>query len=258
MIYRDFTGALLALSLVLPVFVKATDSSPPGVPPPIRSARQCLLVTAADWSSTTGSLVLLEKTKAGAPWRVHGGPHPVMLGKTGVAWGRGVVAFDRPGPVKKEGDRRAPAGVFSLGTVFGYASATEAPPMKMPYLPLTAEVEGVDDPASKYYNRLVVRSRIAKPDWNSSEQMRSNDPRYRWGIFVKHNVPPVAGAGSCIFLHIWLKPGVPTVGCTAMDESVLRAIIGWLDAKAAPLLIQLPRGEYERARQDWKLPAIER
>ena len=161
-----------------------------------------------------------------------------------MGWGRGEVVFDRLGPIKKEGDRRAPAGVFLLGTVFGYASAKTAAPMKMPYYALTQETEAIDDPDSRHYNQLLERNSVSRPDWRSSEKMRSDDVRYRWGIFVRQNTAAVAGAGSCIFLHVWLSPQTATAGCTAMAESDLQRIIGWLDPAARPLLVQLPLAEF--------------
>ena len=106
----------------------------------------------------------------------------------------------------------------------------------MPYLSLTPSVECVDDSSSKFYNRVVDRSSIAAPDWNSSEQMLRNDDLYRWGVLVEHNASPAqAGAGSCIFMHIWRGPGQPTVGCTAMPQADLESLIAWLNPASTPL-----------------------
>src|SRR4051794_2838961 len=85
-----------------------------GLPPvsrgamdPLARTRQCLVVTAPDWSSTTGVLRAFERTPAG-DWKAVGETVPVVLGKTGVAWG---VGFVRPptthGPHKTEGDNKA-------------------------------------------------------------------------------------------------------------------------------------------------------
>ena len=236
---------------------RGEESTPDGSPPAaLRESRQCLLVTAPDWDSTTGQLRFLERPATEAAWQQRGTNITVSLGKNGLAWGRGAVVFDLPGPKKTEGDGRAPAGVFRLGTVFGYASATEAPPLKMPYFAATDDSEAVDDPQSQYYNQLVRRSAIAEPDWRSAEKMRRADVLYRWGIFVEHNTPAIAGAGSCIFLHIWRTPQAATVGCTAMSERDLRAIIAWLDSAARPLLIQLPLAEFRRIERVW-FPTLE-
>jgi D-alanyl-D-alanine dipeptidase len=116
----------------------------------------------------------------------------------------------------------------------------------------------VDDAASRYYNRIVERGRAGAVDWNSSERMRSVEG-YRWGLVVAHNAaPPVAGRGSCIFLHIWAGPGKGTAGCTAMERGNLEALLRWLDARSGPLLVQLPEAEYARLRSAWRLPQTAR
>jgi hypothetical protein len=33
-------------------------------------------------------------------------------------------------------------------------------------------------------------------------------------------------------------------------------VAGWLDGAAVPVLVQLPRAEYERRRETWGLPAF--
>ena len=45
---------------------------------------------------------------------------PAVVGRNGLAWGRGVRT-DLPAgePQKREGDGRAPAGIFKLGPAFG-------------------------------------------------------------------------------------------------------------------------------------------
>ena len=83
------------------------------------------------------------------------------------------------------------------------------------------------------------------------------DARYALGAVVAHNAAlPLAGCGSCIFLHVWQAPGVPTAGCTAMALADMSAIAGWLDGAATPVLVQLPQAEYERWRAAWGLPAL--
>jgi D-alanyl-D-alanine dipeptidase len=183
-----------------------------------------------------------------------------MIGKNGLAWGSGIVRVDdqaagTTGPTKKEGDGRAPAGIFRLSKAFGYASQARTQ-WKMPYLNLTSSVECVDDTASKFYNQVVDRSTVA-PDWNSSEHMLRPDDLYRWGIVVDYNSSPaIAGSGSCIFMHIWRGPGQPTVGCTAMPQTDLEALLAWLDPKGKPLLVQLPEEQYQKLHESWHLPAL--
>jgi len=195
------------------------------------------------------------------PWKAVGEPITVMVGKNGLAWGKGAIHVDAQAaqpddPVKKEGDGRAPAGVFSLSKIFGYAVQAQ-PGWKMPYVSLTSSVECVDDTASKFYNQIVDRSTVT-PDWNSSEHMLRPDDLYRWGVLVEHNSNPAeARAGSCIFMHIWRGPGQPTVGCTAMPQADLESLIGWLDPRRSPLLVQMPEAEYQKLRKGWSWPKID-
>jgi D-alanyl-D-alanine dipeptidase len=181
---------------------------------------------------------------------------PVVLGKKGLGWGRGVVNAD-PGakPRKIEGDNKVPAGVFRLGPVFGYAPARSAGWVKLPYQPLTKNIEGVDDPHSRYYNRLVDRSKVTRVDWRSSEKMRRDDHLYKWGIVVDHNPTAMPGAGSCIFFHIWKSSSSPTAGCTAMPEKDLVRLIRWFDPAAHPILVQMPLDSYPVFQTRFGLPA---
>jgi L,D-peptidoglycan transpeptidase YkuD (ErfK/YbiS/YcfS/YnhG family) len=222
------------------------------------SCRQLLLCLAADGEATGGRLQRFARQSAG-PWLAVGAAVPVMLGRAGQAWGRGLHAPLAGGlPDKCEGDGRAPAGIFVISELFGTAAPDSAfaRAAKLPYRQATADLKAIDDPASAHYNRIVDQSTIARPDWASCEDMRRADERYAIGAVVGHNSDPVEpGAGSCIFLHVWAAPGVPTAGCTAMAIADMSAIAGWLDGAASPLLVQLPQAEYERWREAWGLPA---
>ena len=189
-----------------------------------------------------------------------------MVGKTGLGWGTGLLnvpARDthdpmNNDPVKKEGDGKAPAGVFRLSKAFGYAAQQQSG-WKMPYVSLTPTIECVDDEKSKFYNTLVDTSTIS-PDWGNheNEKMRRSDDLYHWGILVDHNAnPPVSGGGSCIFMHIWKGPAQPTVGCTAMPQDDMELLLGWLDPDRKPLLVQLPAAQYQKLGRRWNLPAME-
>jgi L,D-peptidoglycan transpeptidase YkuD (ErfK/YbiS/YcfS/YnhG family) len=227
---------------------------------------QMIVVTTSDWNAVEGRLQRYERATTHEKWRPAGEPISIVVGKNGLGWGIGVIATDdfnvpaASGPVKREGDGKSPAGVFALGTAFGYASQP-LPGLKMPYLNLTPSIECVDDTGSTYYNRIVDRSVVA-PDWNSSEHMRNAGESYRWGIVVDHNGivtedninPPEPGGGSCVFLHIWHSHDQGTVGCTAMSEIDLKTLLTWLDPARKPLLVQLPEPTYERLINRWMLP----
>lgn len=216
-------------------------------------SRQVLLVTSASWDATTGQLQLFERESLAKPWTAVGKPIPVSLGRTGMAWGIGLHTAPRSAaPDKREGDGKAPAGIFGISSAFGYAGngATQA----FPYITIASGLECVDDPLSSSYNTILDASAHPK-DWNSSETMLRPDGLYAAGAVVDHNSDPVsAGKGSCIFLHIWRGPDKPTAGCTAMEEGALRSLLSRLDSGRKPLLVQLPRAEYQKLKKEWGLP----
>lgn len=231
-------------------------------------ATQMIVVTTSSWNAVDGKLQRYQRRSPRARWRQVGASIPVVVGTHGMGWGMGLVATeDDPAraasdPVKREGDGRSPAGVFALGTAFGFA-AQPFNGSRLPYLTLTPSIECVDDVSSKYYNRVLDRSTVS-PDWNSSEHMLAVGEAYRWGIVVDHNGgaaranenPPRPGGGSCIFLHIWSGPGRGTAGCTAMPEENLETLLTWLDPARKPLLVQLPASAYTRLMQPWRLPPL--
>ena len=222
---------------------------------PLRRSHQCLVVTAENWNAKTGVLRAFERKNSQTSWRPHGNAIPVVLGKNGLAWGSGLVDFHATA-LKVEGDNKAPAGIFRLGPAFGYAPRSGARWIKLAYVPLTKQSEGVDDPRSRYYNQLVDRSKVGKVDWQSAEQMLRADILYKWGVVVAHNPANKPGAGSCIFLHIWKSPRSATAGCTAMPEQDLVSLLHWLNPDARPVLVQMPKMDYELARARFRLPNV--
>ncbi|MBC7931901.1 MAG: hypothetical protein H7Z38_15175 [Rubrivivax sp.] len=225
---------------------------------PLAGSRQLILVTTRDWDAPQGSLQRFERKSAKASWKPVGAAIPIVVGRSGLGWGAGLSAPAGDGPVKKEGDGKAPAGIFRLGPAFGYAPSAEASWLRMPYTPLAETIECVDDVASRQYNLIVDRRSVKDVDWNSSERMRSIEG-YRWGVVVDHNAePPVAGKGSCIFLHIWQAADKGTAGCTAMEQTSLEELMRWLDTMKRPMLAQLPEAEYARLRAAWRLPSAGR
>jgi hypothetical protein len=226
------------------------------------SSTQMIVVTTADWSTVQGRLQRFERAHSSDPWTSVGDPVAIVVGKKGMGWGVELHPTDDPAnrslqdPIKKEGDGKSPAGIFSISTGFGYAAQ---PPSgwKIPYTSLTASVECVDDSASHFYNRIVDRATIS-PDWHSSEHMSQAGEAYRWGAVIDHNPTAVPYAGSCVFLHIWGGPDVGTSGCTAMPQEQLEPILAWLDPAAKPILIQLPVAQYEKLEKSWRLPKLPR
>ena len=224
------------------------------------NADQLVLVTTPDWDATTGELRRYER--AGDGWRQVGDAAPITVGRTGTAWGIGLHAARSDGPVKREGDGKAPAGVFAIGPAFGYAPGVRT---GLPYRAMTANDWCIDVPASPMYNRIVDRS-VAKAAGldQSTEPMRRDlhadgDQRYREGFVVEHNRDgAVANGGSCIFAHLWKAPGEATAGCTAMAPATMAPLLAWLDARRHPVFVTLPRAQYAALKGAWRLPDLDR
>lgn len=217
-----------------------------------RASTQLVVVLTPAWDSVRGSLQRYERRGPRAPWTPVGGEVAVVVGASGLAWGADTLGRPRE-PRKREGDGRAPAGMFPFGAVFGFAE--EKPDwVRLPFLPLRDETECVDDRASAHYNSVVDRDAVRRVDWRSSERMRRIE-QYRLGVVVSYNAAPVRrGRGSCIFLHVWAGPATGTAGCTAMPEEELERVVRWLDPQRRPMLVQLTTPTYGRLRARWSLP----
>lgn len=219
-------------------------------------AEQLVLVTTADWNATDGRMHRFERD--GEAWREVGTAVPITVGRSGSAWGVGLHPTQSGSPQKQEGDGRAPAGVFTIGTVFGYADNAAT---AMPYQAMTASDYCIDVNASPLYNRIVDAGVVgADAVEDSTEPMRRDlhaggDQRYKLGFVIDHNPQNNPGAGSCIFAHLWKAPGEPTAGCTAMAEPAMQQLLAWLRPERHPVFVLLPAPEHQRLRRDWRLPA---
>jgi len=215
--------------------------------------RQMILVLTKDWQTVDGQLQRFEFVDHA--WQPVGPAIRIVVGRNGMAWGRGLHPMPQTGPQKKEGDGKSPAGVFALRYAFGSEPPEKVPGIKIPYVQCTRTLECVDDPKSSHYNQILERPSVPKPDWNSSEKMLMTNGQYRLGIVIEHDTsPPEPGNGSCVFIHIWLGPGIGTSGCTAMRDGDIESLLSWIDARANPVLVQLPQAEYLRLQKSWRLP----
>ncbi len=223
---------------------------------PWHASGQVVVVTIADWDASSGELRTF--AREGAGWRAAGPALPVTIGRAGAAWGLGLHPA-QPGPAKREGDGRAPAGAFAIGPAFGYAPQADT---ALPYLAMDAAHWCIDVVDSPLYNRIVDAREVGEQAVaGSTEPMRRDlhlegDQRYRQGFVIKHNARGTRAAGSCIFAHVWQAPGVATAGCTAMDGQVMQALLAWLQPSLQPLFVLLPVDEYARLHARWQLPAL--
>tara|TARA_R110002073_G_scaffold323204_1_gene500333 strand:- start:44405 stop:45271 length:867 start_codon:yes stop_codon:yes gene_type:complete len=229
-------------------------------PSPIPTATTQLIVSRSDDWEATATVLQRYRRKAGATWQPVGPPIASTLGRTGLGWGRGLHTVpEGDDPIKREGDGRSPAGVFRITNSYGYDKAPTG--TNLPFQEVSRSWRCVNDAESEHYNK-VLDSKQTTVDWSEAEKMRRNDHLYELVIEVDHNHiqrdvgVPTPGDGSCIFLHVWRRPGAPTIGCTAMPLEDMHALLSWLDPKAVPVLVALPNSRYEAVRVDWNLPDI--
>lgn len=219
-------------------------------------ARQLLVTTAPGPDASSGTLTRWRRDGPQEPWIVVGGPIPVRLGEAGLAWGRGLHP-PQPGLQKVEGDDRAPAGVFRLGSAYGYAPAPP-PGATWPYEVVGPRDLWVEDPLSPLYNRhLDIPGDRPLLEWEAAAVMIQDVPAHALKVAVAHNAPPdaVAGGGSAIFLHAWRADGVhATAGCTSMARERLDEVVTWLDPASHPVYVVLAEADLERLREAWDLP----
>jgi L,D-peptidoglycan transpeptidase YkuD (ErfK/YbiS/YcfS/YnhG family) len=242
----------LRLVLVPALLLMASSAHAAGVP---NDCEQLIVGLAPTWNSIWGELQRFERS-GGGPWRRVGGQAPVLFGKNGLAWGRGLAGQEESGLRKKERDGRAPAGVFRIGKIYTYDPALPAG-ADFPFHQVTKADAWIDDPARPDYNRFVtIDDPNNPPPWFAKEKMRHSDFAYRWLVEVRHNSdPPVPNEGSAIFFHIRRGPARPTSGCTTMAESDLVQLITWLRGEHHPSYVLLPRAVYGEKAAAWDLPA---
>ncbi|WP_133468215.1 L,D-transpeptidase family protein [Paraglaciecola marina] len=252
---RNFlTGTLMALTALL----NACASNSERAQPLLQSleTKQLVVVVSDDWDATTASLQKFEWQDG--KWQAVDSAYPVNLGRKGLAWGLGLHPAQQ-GYYKVEGDGKATAGIFDLSSTFGYLPEAQT---QMPYQAMSGNHYCMDVNSSPLYNQIVDVAKVGKAAVDgSTEPMRRDIHKegqtiYKKGIVLDHNPNNISTKGSCIFLHLWFGPDVPTAGCTSMEEPQMDKLLAWLDPQKNPRYLALPKAEYEKKQQNWGLPAL--
>lgn len=132
------------------------------------------------------------------------------------AVGRGGVRRD-----KREGDGATPAGCWPLRRLLYRADRLAAPQTALPLAGIGPGDGWCDDPADSRYNRPVTLPYGAR-----HEKLWRDDGIYDLIVVLGHNDdPPVAGAGSAIFLHVARPDYAPTGGCVALAPADLLSFL---------------------------------
>jgi len=135
---------------------------------------------------------------------------PCALGRSGIS------------SSKHEGDGATPAGTYPLREVrYRPDRLPNRPQTGLPVIATRPTDGWCDDPADANYNRLVQL-----PYPHSAEHLWRDDGLYDVLAVIGYNdTPPVAGAGSAIFLHVMRPNGGPTSGCVSLAREHLLAVL---------------------------------
>ena len=129
---------------------------------------------------------------------------------------------------KREGDGATPVGAFVMRRVLYRADRGAAPTTRLPVKAIAADDGWCDDPADGAYNRPVKLPYRAR-----AEKLWRDDRLYDLIVVLGHNDdPPVAGAGSAIFLHVAAPDYAPTEGCVALASDDLRRVLAEADPES--------------------------
>ncbi|TLU67576.1 hypothetical protein FE810_01105 [Thalassotalea litorea] len=253
--WQDISDELISEQAVLSTLAEPDFSLPE------LNGDQVVMVITDDENAIQGKLFSFEKQietqNNSSIWKSANIETDIVVGKTGIAWGKGLHP-EQVGQQKREGDGKAPAGIFRLGTAFGYLPDL---PTGLNYEPMTASHYCMDVGGSPLYNQIADTKIVGEQALaGNSEPMRrdihKNDQVYKKGIFVHHNPGNIAGSGSCIFIHLWRSDSSPTLGCTAMEETAMDKLLAWLDKDKNPLMVTLTKAQYQSLKRDWRLPEI--
>jgi L,D-peptidoglycan transpeptidase YkuD (ErfK/YbiS/YcfS/YnhG family) len=205
----------------------------------MRTASRLIIVTVPTLTASAGKLRLFERRQSDAGWSAIGAAEPVTLGRRGIAWGRVFRYLAGDGePIKVEGDRRSPAGIYEIGRPFGFAQSQLAG-----YLRLYPDSVCVEDPSSPAYNTITSRRFTGQA---ADVQTMGTIARFRRGLIVDYPTDAAHRAGSCIFIHIQKKDLTSgTAGCLNLPENRVAALQKFADKHPTALAL-LPESALSR------------
>lgn len=205
----------------------------------LRSARQVIVVTAQDRTSTTGEVHWFDRAPDGS-WSRRGGPVRARLGWAGMI----------EGPQRMQDSGKTPMGVYPITNGFG---RRPVPGSQLPYRIIDRDDAWTFDarvPAT--YNMFQDAPRTWRRYGDDVEILWSHGDQYRYVAVIDFNIPPGpisvgndgvrrtavpadTAQGGGIFLHV--DDGGATAGCVAIPEAAMRRVLTWLDPAADPMIV---------------------
>ena len=121
---------------------------------------------------------------------------------------------------KVEGDKKTPAGIFTLGKVFYRNDRIKNLKTKLTKVIIKKDMSWCDDSKNKYYNKLIFTNNKNK------EKLYRKDHLYNIIVVINYNVKPIKkNKGSAIFIHLARKNFTGTMGCVALRKNDLLEIL---------------------------------
>jgi len=213
---------VVIVGLLASYYALRSHKPTPGAPENFGKSTHLLLVETETFDSSGATIRLYQRGSGSDQWKSNAEPMPATVGRNGLGWGHTFRDHAAAGePIKMEGDKRAPAGVFPLGRPFGLS------PDGLPHY-MQLKDGGhfcVDDAGSEKYSQIVPADAI--PEGTSGERMWEIS-LYKRGVVVDYPTDRAAKSGSCIFLHVWKNPQTATVGCVATSEDTVARLQKWV------------------------------
>jgi L,D-peptidoglycan transpeptidase YkuD (ErfK/YbiS/YcfS/YnhG family) len=143
---------------------------------------------------------------------IGGTSHPCLIGRSGAV----------PASEKREGDGATPLGTWPIRGALLRPDRGITPPARLSWRWLRPDDGWSDDARDPAYNRPVRH-----PHPFSAERLWREDGLYDAIVWLGHNEPPVAGAGSAIFLHLTADKDF-TEGCVAVSGAAMAELLAML------------------------------
>ncbi|MDF9811352.1 L,D-transpeptidase family protein [Streptomyces sp. SPB162] len=227
---RTTAAVAIAVSAVAGTLAGSAPAHAGAAPPPrfpvpvsVGQARQVISVQA---HGTYATVIAWQKT--GSIWIRRYVTTAARVGSHGVT----------NGATRKQGTYTTPTGTYTLTQGFGVAAD---PGTRMPYHRVTTADWWVEDPSSRYYNRMRRAAQggfpLTEAGVHGSEHLADYPVQYRNALVVDFNMSPaVPGRGAGIFLHALGPKAGPTAGCVAIPQNVLTDVLRWIDPAQHPVI----------------------
>ena len=128
---------------------------------------------------------------------------------------------------KREGDKKTPIGIFSLGNLYYRNDRLKKPFTKLNCIKIHKRMGWSNNTKDKKkYNKLIdIRNQI------KYEKLYRKDYKYDLIIPIKYNWNKnILNKGSCIFLHL-TKTYKPTAGCIALRKKDFLILLKLINKK---------------------------